>query len=126
MHALHHARSSVAKWGGTVEDYIKLHSWFDASKSHIADYRHRMLRHHSLGIQQLQEIFGEYLTNSCGKTVPVQYIGEQHVLEDLKFIPSFSDWVRMIPRERWMAGAALVMKAHSQVVAVADKKELLP
>ena len=124
MHALHHARSSAQRWGGTPEEYLPFHEWFDESKSHIADYRHRMLRHHSLGIQQLQEKFGKYFVNSLGKTIPVQYIGEQHVLEDLKFIPSFSDWVRMIPRERWMNGGALVMRSHSYKV-VLDDKELL-
>ena len=31
-HPYHHALSSVRKWGGTVEDYLPIHSWFDASK----------------------------------------------------------------------------------------------
>jgi hypothetical protein len=115
MHALHHARSSASKWGGEPEEYLAFHEWFDESKNHIGDFRHRMLRHHSLGIEQLQEKFGRYFVNSLGKTVPVQYIGEQHVVEDLKFIPSFSDWVRMIPRERWMSGGALTMRSHTKV-----------
>ena len=29
-------------------------------------------------------------------------VGEQHVREDLGFIPSFADWARMIPPEPWM------------------------
>lgn len=31
-HPYHHALSLVKKWGGTVDDTIALHSWFDASK----------------------------------------------------------------------------------------------
>ena len=27
-----HAQSSVAKWGGSPEDYIELHDWFDETK----------------------------------------------------------------------------------------------
>ena len=49
-HPYHHALSSVKKWGGTVDDYIDLHSWFDASKLILADFRHRALRHHAEGI----------------------------------------------------------------------------
>ena len=28
-HPYHHALSSVKNWGGTVDDYIDLHSWLD-------------------------------------------------------------------------------------------------
>jgi hypothetical protein len=28
-HCYHHALSSVRKWGGTAEDYLPLHNWFD-------------------------------------------------------------------------------------------------
>ena len=46
-----HAQSSVAKWGGTPEDYIELHDWFDETKMFTGDWTHRALRHHSAGIQ---------------------------------------------------------------------------
>src|SRR5947207_577339 len=49
-HPYHHALSSVRKWGGCVEDYSRIHSWFDESKLIIADFRHRALRHHAEGI----------------------------------------------------------------------------
>ena len=44
-HPYHHALSSVKKWGGTADDYIEIHSWYDQSKELIADFRHRALRH---------------------------------------------------------------------------------
>ena len=28
-HPYHHALSSVKKWGGTADDYLPLHQWFD-------------------------------------------------------------------------------------------------
>jgi hypothetical protein len=28
-HPYHHALSSAKKWGGTAEDFLPLHSWFD-------------------------------------------------------------------------------------------------
>src|SRR3546814_16721665 len=36
-HCYHHALSSVKKWGGTAEDYLPLHQWFDASTAITAD-----------------------------------------------------------------------------------------
>jgi hypothetical protein len=101
-HCYHHALSSVKKWGGTPDDYIKLHQWLDESKMIIADFRHRALRHHAEGIWVLERQYGTTLTISTGRIVPVRLIAEQHVREDLGFIPSFADWVRRIRPEPWM------------------------
>ncbi|MGH6955740.1 MAG: DUF6915 family protein [Caulobacteraceae bacterium] len=104
-HCYHHALSSVKKWGGTAEDYLPLHQWFDESKAITADFRHRALRHHAEGIFMLERFFGPTITISTGRVVPVRLIGEQHVREDLGFIPSFADWVRCIRPEHWMGRA---------------------
>jgi hypothetical protein len=104
-HCFFHARSSAAKWGGKPEDYQSLHNWFDESKAITADFRHRALRHHAEGIFMLERLFGTTITNSDGKQVPVRLIGEQHVQEDLGFIPSFVDWVKCIKPEAWMMRA---------------------
>ena len=101
-HCYYHALSSVRKWGGTSDDYLALHQWFDESKSIFADPRHRALRHHAEGIFMLETLFGATITNSDGKVVPVRLIGEQHVTEDLGFIPSFADWGRLIQPQIWM------------------------
>ena len=98
----HHAESSVRKFKGIVEDYIKIHLWFDESKSHYADLRHRALRHHSFGIWQCEQVFGLTVVNSDGLVVPVRFIGEQHVREDLGFIPCVADWLSNIKQEKWM------------------------
>jgi hypothetical protein len=103
-HPYHHAASSVKKWGGEIEDYLEIHNWFDASKAHLADFRHRALRHHSEGIFMAETIFGTTITNSIGRVVPVRSIGEQHVREDLGRIPSLSDWLMTIKAEPWMYG----------------------
>jgi hypothetical protein len=104
-HPYHHALSSVKKWGGCPDDYIKIHDWFDASKAHMADFRHRALRHHSEGIFMAEQIFGRTITNSAGRVVPVRYIGEQHVKEDLGRIPKLADWLLCIKPESWMLGS---------------------
>jgi hypothetical protein len=101
-HCYYHAVSSIRKWGGLPEDYLALHQWFDQSKSILADPRHRALRHHAEGIFMLETLFGATIVNGDGRTVPVRLIGEQHVQEDLGFIPSFADWARLIEPRPWM------------------------
>lgn len=101
-HPYHHALSSVKKWGGTVDGYIEIHAWYDQSKEIIADFRHKALRHHASGIWQSEAIFGPTITLSTGRIIPTRWVGEQHVREDLGFIPSFADWVKAIRPESWM------------------------
>lgn len=101
-HPYHHSLSSVKRWGGTVEDYEHLHEWFDESKALLADYRHRALRHHAEGIFMLETIFGTTVTISTGRVIPTRWIGEQHVIEDLGFIPTAADWLREIQAKEWM------------------------
>lgn len=101
-HPYHHAVSSARRYGGTPEDYLAIHSWFDESKAFIADLRHRALRHHAEGIFMCETIFGTTLTNSDGRVVPVRFVAEQHVKEDLGRIPTVSDWLRGLRIERWM------------------------
>ena len=101
-HPIHHARSSVIKWGGSVDDYLRLHAWFDASKAYMGDFRHRALRHHAEGIFALEHEFGASIMLSSGREVPTRFIGEQHVREDLGFIPPVSEWLRCITPQPWM------------------------
>jgi hypothetical protein len=56
------------------------------------------------GIFLCERIFGVAITNSEGMQVPVRYIGEQHVKEDLGRIPTAQDWLSQIRPQRWMYG----------------------
>lgn len=53
-----HARVSVRKFGGEVEDYLSIHNFFDISKSAFADMRHRAILHSSLGCYIVERLFG--------------------------------------------------------------------
>jgi hypothetical protein len=101
-HPLHHAKSSARKYGGQPEDYLPIHNWFDESKAYMGDVRHRALRHHSEGIFLCERIFGASITNSEGREVPVRFLGEQHVVEDLGRIPSASEWLQEMVIKPWM------------------------
>ena len=106
-HPLKNAQSSARKFGGRAEDYLPIHNWFDESKAFLGDFRHRALRHHAEGIFLAQKLFGVAIVNSDGKQVPVRYVGEQHVREDLGRIPTAQDWLLQIEPQRWMYGQRL-------------------
>jgi hypothetical protein len=107
-HPYHHATASVKKRGGDVSDYLPLHTWFDQSKSVAADFRHRALRNHAERIFMLETVFGPTITLSTGRVIPTRWGGEQHVQQDLGFIPSFADWMRAIrPLPGWGAAPGL-------------------
>lgn len=103
-HPLKHAQSSARTFGGKAEDYLPIHNWFDESKAFFPDFRHRALRHHAEGIFLAEKLFGVAIINSDGKRIPVRYIGEQHVREDLGRIPTVQDWLLEIKPQRWMYG----------------------
>ena len=73
----------------------------------------------------LERFFGPTITISTGRVVPVRFVGEQHVREDLGFIPSFADWVRCIRPEPWMGRAQHI---HREVdpFAAAPASNVLP
>jgi hypothetical protein len=120
----HHAVSSSRKWGGTPDDYLAIHQWFDRSKRSFADFRHRALYHHTEGIFDCEAHFGptiELSTCGCGKDkaehyeygdenmhvftpkkIPTRWVGEQHVQEDLGFIPHAAQYLERIAGEPWM------------------------
>ena len=103
MHPHHHAMTTVKRWGGKPEDYAPIHDWFDATKAHFADARHRALRHHAQGIFEAEMLFGRVIVNSEGREVPVRYIGEQHVKEDCGGrIPTIADWLSEMRMQTWM------------------------
>jgi hypothetical protein len=105
MKPLIHAKISVKKYGGKVEDYIPLHDFFDSSKAAYPNMKHRAILHNAFGIFILERVFGTYITNSDGKMVSVRDIGEDHVMDDLGFIPTVENWLENLPLEGWMSGA---------------------
>ena len=101
-HPFHHSESSMRKYGGNTDDHLPIHHCSAESKRRYSDNRHRALRHHAEGIFLCEQIFGVTITNSAGKEIPVRFIGEQHVQEDLGWIPSAADWLKEIRPKAWM------------------------
>jgi hypothetical protein len=118
-HPWHHAVRSAKLFGGEPEDYVAIHTWFDESKAHFPDLRHRALRHHSEGIFLCERIFGVTILNSAGRAIPVRQIGEQHVRDDLGRIPTVQDWLVNMQIVPWMTRTEL--KGESMNDADADR-----
>jgi hypothetical protein len=102
----HHAVSSAKKHGGTWDQYIDIHNWFDETKAWVGDIRHRAFRHHSEGIFECEQKFGVVtpiiLESGLTKNVPTRVIAEQHVQEDCGFIPSAKEYFDNFKPTKWM------------------------
>ncbi len=120
MKPYHHAKISAKKYGGKPEDYQHLHDFFDQSKATIADVRHRAILHNTLGIFLLEQVHGPTLTNSDGKVVNVRDIGEDHVLDDLGFIPTVEQWLGNMTIQDWMGGQRKKQRTHVQETVYYD------
>lgn len=105
MKPFYHAKNSAKKYGGMPEDYQEIHDFFDSSKQNVPDMRHRAMLHSSFGIFVAEKVFGTYIVNSENKKVNVRDIGEDHVIEDLGFIPTMEKWIKNLPMEDWMFGS---------------------
>ncbi len=63
---------------------------------------------------------------STGRVVPERLIGEQHVVENLGFVPSFADWVRCIRPEPWMGRAQPIHKLIDPFAVAASEAPTIP
>lgn len=103
----YHAQSAAHKWGGEPADYLPIEEFIDGSKRSFGDVRHRALYHHTQGVWLCQQVFGTTITVQRRHgviQVPVREIAEQHIVEDLGFIPSPGDWLNHMAIQGWMGG----------------------
>lgn len=104
-----HSLASARHFGGKPEDYIKIHEWIDSFKSAFGDVRHRAFLHHTKGPWMAQEVFGRTIWVYDEKKkkrveVSVRDIAENHIVEDLGWLPSPADWAECMNCLVWMSG----------------------
>lgn len=119
-----HAKSSVKLFGGSEEDYLAIHNWFDDSKAYLGDMRHRAMKHHTAGIYEAEKLFGETFRNSDDRIVYTRYVGEQHVLEDLGFIPTLEDWFENMEIQNWMMNREKKVRQFSRELPSSLRKKI--
>lgn len=106
-----HARGSVRRWGGRPEDYMAIHDLIDSSKAAMPDLRHRACMHHAFGCFVVERVFGHTIMNSDGREVSTRDVAEQHIIEDMGFLPSLEDWLDELPMAAWHGGIHRLAKA---------------
>ena len=100
-----HAKSSVKRWGGKIEDYIGIHELLDSPKETMNNNTSRMLTHNVWFCYKIiPKIFGYNITNSDGKSVETIDIAMLHVAEDfrMKFVPTVQDYLKHLQIQPWM------------------------
>ena len=104
MKPILHAKGSVRRWGGEIQDYLPIHDFIDSSKAVMPDMRHRALLHSAFGIYIVEKVFGHILVNSDGKEVSTRDIAEKHVIEDMGTIPTAESYLKHLPMMSWLGG----------------------
>lgn len=115
-----HAKNSVRKHGGIIEDYLPIHDFIDSSKAHVPDMRHRALLHSSFGCYITEQVFGVYFENSDGKVVSTRDIAEEHIIEDLQKIPTVADYLEDMPLYDWLGGPRRKLTTYSLKETMVD------
>jgi hypothetical protein len=100
-----HANIHAKKFGGVPEDYLDIDNFIDSSKITLPDVRHRALLHNAFGCFIVEQVFGVTRVNSAGKTYSPRDVAEQHILQDLGFIPSAEQYLKNMTIEDWMSGS---------------------
>ena len=65
----------------------------------------------------IERVFGHTITNSAGKEVPTRIIAEQHIIDDLGFIPTVEQWLVDLPIQLWMSGSRKKEQDNQTVAA---------
>jgi hypothetical protein len=60
--------------------------------------------HSSWGIYLVAQVFGDLIVNSEGKQVSTRDIAEEHIIQDLGYIPTMQDWLGCMEIKPWMSG----------------------
>jgi hypothetical protein len=113
-----HAKSSVKKYGGSITDYIHIHKWFDSTKGHLPNFKHRAILHNSFGMLLAEQVFGDYVTNSDGKMVEVRQIAYDHIYEDCGKVPTVEDWLQNLQPQVWMMKSDPSRKLRQEVETI--------
>ena len=104
MKAFLHGKIHAKKYGGTPNDYADIDDFIDSSKQAVADVRHRAILHSAFGCYIVEQMFGRTRRNSDGKEYSPRDIAEDHILQDLGFIPSMEQYLNNMTIQPWMSG----------------------
>lgn len=99
-----HGRIHAKKYGGVPDDYADIDDFIDSSKVAVPDVRHRAILHSAFGCMLVEKMFGRTRINSDGKEYSTRDVAEDHVLQDLGFIPTMEQYLNNMTVQPWMSG----------------------
>ena len=99
-----HSNIHFKKYGGSPGDYADIDDFIDSSKQAVADVRHRAILHSAFGCFIVEQVFGRTRINSEGKVYSPRDVAEDHILQDLGFIPTMEQYLGNMTIQPWMSG----------------------
>lgn len=102
MKPIEHAKIHAKRYGGKPEDYIYIDNFLDSSKVAHGTMKHRAIYHHTVGCFLVEQLFGVECLNSAGKSYSPRQIAEDHIIQDLGWLPSLDDWMKEMEIKAWM------------------------
>lgn len=115
-----HSKIHAKKYGGKPEDYADIDDFIDSSKACIADVRHRAILHSSFGCFIIESVFGRTRINSSGREYSPRDVAEDHILQDLGFIPTVEHYLGNMRIEPWMSGTRKSNRIKNKFVKLED------
>ncbi len=119
MKPIEHAKLHARKYGGVPKDYVDIDDFLDSSKACHGTMKHRALFHHTLGTFVVERLFGHELTNSDGKCFSPRQIAEDHIIQDLGWLPSPDDWLKNMEMKQWY-GNPITVKKEIRLTSLVD------
>jgi hypothetical protein len=99
-----HGKIHAKKYGGVPADYADIDDFIDSSKAAVADVRHRAILHSAFGCFVVERTFGRTRINSDGKEYSPRDVAEDHIQQDLGFIPTMEMYLGNMTIQPWMSG----------------------
>jgi hypothetical protein len=115
-----HGRIHARKYGGTPDDYADIDDFIDSSKAAFPDMRHRAILHSAFGCFLVEKMFGRERTNSAGTSYSPRDVAEDHIIQDLGFIPTVEKYLQNMTLQPWMSGTHKTHKKNTTFVPLVD------
>jgi hypothetical protein len=115
-----HGRIHAAKYGGNPNDYADIDDFIDSSKATFPDFRHRAILHSAFGCFIVEQMFGRTRVNSAGLTYSPRDVAEDHIIQDLGFIPTVESYLEHMTPQSWMSGTGKQKNKTTKFISLAD------
>lgn len=108
------------KYGGIPSDYHDIDTFIDSSKMAFPDMRHRAILHSAFGCFIVEQVFGITRENSQSITYSPRDVAEDHILQDLGFIPTVESYLQNMQLQPWMSGTNKSNIKKSTFIPIGD------